>query len=148
MAVTNITTFGAGGGGSSGSGCGVYTITNSGTGTGTFTVPHGTVASSAVLTSTGWTQPSIKMDGSMSVKDDIHITKNGKTLKVFDALELVLNRLGIIIADDEMLEKHPALKAAYEHYVSVFKDPAIDPKVKEAYDSYHTIMKLVRDEDG
>ena len=146
MAVTNITTFGAGGGGSSGSGCGVYTITNSGTGT--FIVPHGTVASNAVLTSTGWTQPSIKMGEVVRVEDDIHITKNGKTLKVFDALELVLNRLGIIIADDEMLEKHPALKAAYEHYVSVFKDPAIDPKVKEAYDSYHTIMKLVRDEDG
>ena len=146
MAMTNITTFGAGGGGSSGGSCGVYTITNSGTGT--FTVPHGTVASGAVLTSTGWTQPSIKMGEVVRVDDDIHITKNGKTLKVFDALELVLNRLNIIIPDEIMIEKNPALRDAYDHYVSVVKEMPVDPRVKEAYDSYHTIMKLVRDEDG
>lgn len=54
---------------------------------------------------------------SASITDDITITRPGKPpMKVAETLETILERLLIIEADFQKMEKYPALKEAYDNY--------------------------------
>lgn len=54
---------------------------------------------------------------SATMNDDITITRPGKNpIKVAETLEIILERLLIIEADFQKMEKYPALKEAYDNY--------------------------------
>jgi hypothetical protein len=72
--------------------------------------------------------------------------KNGKEIRVGDSLEMIMEFLMIIPEDKELLEKNPALKDAYEHHQRVVREVFTDDRLKESFDTYHTIRRLVKDE--
>ena len=47
---------------------------------------------------------------------DLVLRRNGKDIRVGDAIEMIMNRLCIITPALELIEKYPALKEAYENY--------------------------------
>lgn len=78
--------------------------------------------------------------------NDITISRpGGKQLKIANTLERIMEQMMLIVPDDDELDNNPALKAAYNNYLEVLH-ASRDPAAKEAYDSYHTIRKLVNDD--
>ncbi len=74
------------------------------------------------------------MDGTVKI-DDTNLN---------ECIKHVSKRLSIIIPDTEDLEKHPALKAAYEDWLRIV-EKLVDPQLKAAYEQYQIIEKLIKE---
>lgn len=110
------------------------------TGTGTWTT-----------VSPSWSSGTISL-GTTSfdeIDSDITLKRKGKPdVKIGATLDLICEHLNIIIPEKSLLESNPALKMAYEHYSEVLQKTYADIELKNAYDSYKTLEKLLRSEDG
>lgn len=79
-------------------------------------------------------------------RDVVIKRKNGKEIRVGDSLEMIMELLMIIPEDRELFEKNPALKDAYDHHQQVIREVFTDDRLRESFDTYHTIRRLVKDE--
>lgn len=112
---------------------GSYTITTTGYGGGT-----GILASN-------WASIS---PSNLTRDNDVVIKRpNGKEIRVGALLEQLMDMLMVIPADTELHDKYPALKAAYEHHQSIFDDILSSNDLKDSYESYKTLRKLVGQEE-
>jgi hypothetical protein len=106
-------------------------VTGAASGAGTYTVGY-----AGSIGSGGWGNPSIT--------SDIRINRpDGTVLEVGKILESIMEVLCIIQPDTELMGKYPSLKDAYESHQELLQQILNDSKLKESYDSYHTIKRLV-----
>jgi hypothetical protein len=77
------------------------------------------------------------------MQSDITISRPNGQLNVGASLEMIMDMLGLIQPDHTLMDKHPALKDAYEAHVSALKDKLMHHDIKDTYNSYHTVRKLV-----
>jgi hypothetical protein len=123
--VTNLTMSGGGAGGGMISTSGNYTMS---------TGSYGTTAVSKPVYYT-------ITDNSGA---DIVIPRNsGESIRVGDTIKHILDTFCIIVPDQNLLDSNPALKAAYENHQAIIQE-TLGPKLKESYDSYKTIEKLIQ----
>lgn len=97
-----------------------------------------------------WSSGTISLGAIKADDTDTDITlkrKNKPDLKIGVTLDLICEHLNIIIPEKSLLESNPALKMAYEHYSEVLQKTYADIELKNAYDSYKTLEKLLRSED-
>lgn len=123
---TSIITAGGGGGGVFGGG----SLTSASI-TGTYT----TVSNPVYYTDSN------DFDNDITIK-----RKNGESIRVGDTIKAILDTLYIILPDQRLLDSNPSLKAAYEHHQTVMEETLGD-RLKDAYNSYKTIEKLVLEKD-
>jgi hypothetical protein len=124
-AITSLTMLGGGAGGGMISASGSYTMSTGGYGT--------TAVSKPVYYTT--------TDNSGA---DIVITrKSGESIRIGDSIKHILDTFCIIVPDQTLLDSNPALKAAYENHQAIIQE-TLGPKLKESYDSYKTIEKLIQ----
>ncbi len=84
---------------------------------------------------------------SSDFENDITIKrKNGESIRVGDTIKAILDTFYIILPDQKLLDSNPSLKAAYEHHQAVMQETLGD-RLKDAYNSYKTIEKLVLEKD-
>lgn len=115
---------------------GTYTITATGYGG-----AGGGGGSSMLASSWGSTS------GLASNNDVVIKRPNGREIHVGALLEQLMDMLMVIPADSELHDKYPALKVAYDHHQSLFNDILASNELKESYDSYRTMRKLVHEQD-
>lgn len=72
--------------------------------------------------------------------------KNGETIRVGDTIKAILDTFYIIVPNQTLLDSNPSLKAAYEHHQAVMQE-TLGERLKDAYNSYKTIEKLVLEKD-
>lgn len=117
---------------------GTYTITTTGYGGG---------GGTSLLTSsgTGWANSISTITDSSP--DVVIRMANGKEIHVGSLLEQITELLMIIPDNADLHSKNPALKDAYDHHQLLVKELLSNSKVRESYDSYNTLRKLVQDDD-
>ena len=71
-------------------------------------------------------------------------------LSVAVTLDSIKNLLGLIEPDQLLIEKYPAVKAAWEDYQNEFNNALgkMFPDLKAAIDSYKTVLSLVKIEES
>lgn len=69
--------------------------------------------------------------------------KSGNNIRVGDSIKHILDTFCIIVPDHTLLDSNPALKAAYENHQAIIQE-TLGPKLKESYDSYKTIERLIQ----
>ena len=75
---------------------------------------------------------------------DIVIHRNsGEAIRVGDSIKHILDTFCIIVPDQTLLDDNPALKAAYNHHQAVIQE-TLGTKLKESFDSYKTIERLIQ----
>jgi hypothetical protein len=84
---------------------------------------------------------------STAFENDIVINrKDGETIRVGQTIKAILDTFYIIIPDQKLLDTNPSLKTAYDHHQAVMQETLGD-QLKDSYNSYKTIEKLVLDSD-
>lgn len=83
---------------------------------------------------------------STEFENDIVIKQRGESIHVGKTIKAILDTFYIIIPDQKLLDSNPSLKAAYEHHQSVIQE-TLGERLKDAYNSYKTIEKLVLDKN-
>lgn len=83
---------------------------------------------------------------STEFENDIVIKQGNESIHVGKTIKAILDTFYIIIPDQKLLDSNPSLKAAYEHHQSVMQE-TLGERLKDAYNSYKTIEKLVLDKD-
>jgi hypothetical protein len=65
-------------------------------------------------------------------------------------IEKIKTHLGMIDPDYNLMERYPAVKAAYEEYQIEFNKvlSALFPDLKSAIDSYNIVVALVKTEES
>lgn len=141
-AINNVVTYGGGGAGiaSSGTSPTIYSVTGITPSLGSSGISLAT-GRWATASSTSYT-PRSEFDSDIVIK-----RYNKPELKLGATLDLILDSLYIIIPDHKELDNNPALKSAYDHWQEKFNEhkQLMNP-VKEAYDSYLMVQKLVKEE--
>lgn len=117
---------------------GTYSITAVGSGSGGY-------SSSGVGSNHAWASVSSKH--SMSHHDVVIKRPNGKEIRVGELLESMMEIMMIIPNDPDLHGKNPALKDAYEHHQSLIREMMASDRLRESYESYNTLRKLVSQED-
>lgn len=123
--VTSLTMSGGGAGGGMISASGSYTMSSGGYGT--------TAISKPVYYTTN--EP---YDADIVIR-----RKSGDSIRVGDSIKHILDTFCIIVPDYTLLDNNPALKAAYDHHQAIIQE-TLGSKLKESYDSYKTIEKLIQ----
>lgn len=123
-AITSIT-IGGGGGGSMISNSGNYTASTS--------------------WSTNVSKP-VYYTTTDSSSADIVIHRKSGDIRVGDTLKHILDTFCIIVPDQALLDDNPALKAAYDHHQAVIQE-TLGTKLKESFDSYKTIERLIQQDN-
>ena len=88
--------------------------------------------------------------GANIVGNDISIiNKKGRLIYVGEMIDRIMARLGMIDPDQDLMEKYPAVKAAYEEYEKEFALALARqfPDLKAAIDSYNMMVSLVKADD-
>lgn len=122
-------------------------ITSIGGGGGTGSVYGGGSLTSASITGSYTTvSKPVFYTESTEFENDIVIKQRGESIHVGKTIKAILDTFYIIIPDQKLLDSNPSLKAAYEHHQSVIQE-TLGERLKDAYNSYKTIEKLVLDKD-
>jgi hypothetical protein len=80
------------------------------------------------------------------VNDIVVRRDNGKDIRIADSIEMIMELLMIIPEDRGLLDKNPALRSAYDHHQQIIRETFSSERLKESFDTYHTIRKLVKEE--
>lgn len=84
---------------------------------------------------------------STEFENDIVIKRqNGESIRVGQTIKAILDTFYIIMPDQKLLDTNPSLKAAFDHHQTVLQE-TLGERLKDAYNSYKTIEKLVLDSD-
>lgn len=96
-------------------------------------------------TGTGWANSISSITDS---NPDVVIRRpNGREIQVGSLLEQITELLMIIPDNKDLHSKNPALKNAYDHHQLLVKELLSNSKVRESYDSYNTLRKLIQEDD-
>jgi len=94
-----------------------------------------------------WSVNPASLSNPTHIDGDLTIQRsNGRQMRVAEAIETMMEMMGIIEPDWPMMERYPALRDAYEHHMSVMAEARMDPRIRESYDSYQMIRKLIGSE--
>jgi len=76
--------------------------------------------------------------------------KDGTYINLIETLDRIMERLGMIEPDYNLIDQSPALKAAYEEYKTQYQLALAKqhPELKAAIDSYNMIAALVKEEEN
>lgn len=81
------------------------------------------------------------------VNDIVIRRDNGKDIRIADSIEMIMELLMIIPEDKDLLDKNPALRSAYDHHQQIIRETFTSERLKESFNTYHTIRKLVKEEN-
>jgi len=82
--------------------------------------------------------------------DTTYICDDGSVLHIGKTLERIKKHLGIIEPNNELIEKYPAVKEAFDNYQQEFSKmlDVMFPDLKFAIESYNTVVALVKMEES
>ena len=117
-------------------------ITNTGTVWGVYTTSGYSSSAGSMTISQG--------SYNWSTQDVVLKRPSGKEIRVGSILEQITDLLMLIPEDKGLLDKNPALKAAYDHHQSLIKETFNNSQLRESYDSYIVLRNLTysEQEDG
>ena len=129
-------------------GIGGYTsiVTTSSSGAGSIFGGGALTASSISSTYTTVSKPVYYTESTAFENDIVINRKDGEAIRVGQTIKAILDTFYIIIPDQTLLDSHPSLKAAYEHHRAIIQE-TLGERLKDTYNSYKTIEKLVLDKD-